>query len=550
MTGRWLAVSTCLTGFLLQGCGNTNTVNAPLTLQNVPVTNAYSPSVVVEWNQEVLRAVTAGAPRPTVVARALFIIHSAIYDTWSAYDSVAVGSVISAAQRRPVEQRSEAQMREAVCFAAFHSARILFPAWEQNTGGFTNLLIRQGFSPTASDNPISPAGFGKSVAEQVLASRADDGSNSANNFADVTSSTYPSLYQPANSADPTANNAVGGPNFSTGRWTPLRVPNGTVLDLNGFPFADPLQPSSFADQRYLTPHWGAVRTFAVTDVAALRPVPPPQPGSSQAYTDGLGNTSTEDQAFVSQLDEIVNINRDLNDRQKSIAEYWADGPQSDTPPGHWNEFAQDLAFRDRHNLDQDAKLFFALNGGLLDSSICCWEAKRFYDYIRPVSAIQHRFFNQTILGWAGPGLGTRPILGRDWRPFQRLTFVTPAFAEYTSGHSTFSACGAQVLSRLTGRNQLFSNTVVLPWDRNRDGQGDLLGEFRVRPGSLTTEPGLPASEVVLRWDTLQDAANEAGMSRRFGGIHFQDGDLRGRQAGRIVGDAAVDRAQRLFNGQK
>ena len=145
-------------------------------------------------------------------------------------------------------------------------------------------------------------------------------------------------------------------------------------------------------------------------------------------------------------------------------------------------------------------------------------------------------------------MGTISILGQNWRPFQRLTFVTPAFAEYASGHSTFSACGAQVLSRFTLRNDLYDPNVRLPWDRDGDGQGDDLGEFRVRPGSLTIEPGLPKKEVVLRWDTLQQAADEAGLSRRLGGIHFQDGDLRARVVGTRVADIALDKATRLFNG--
>lgn len=539
-----LALVTLYSSLSMFGCGSDGTV--------LPPPSSFSPSVISQWNQEVLRAVTLSSPRPTVVARSLFLIHSAVYDAWAAHDDVALGSVTGGNLRRPVEERTLSRMQEACAYAAFHTAVALFPSYETNTQGFSSLLRLQGYSTDpavlANNDPSQPSGLGHLVADQVLLSRANDGSNAANNFADTTSAIYPALYQPVNSPDPLSPQAVGGAGFDAARWTPLRVPNGTLLDGLGFPLVNSADPSTFSDQQFLTPHWGAVTTFAVSHGAALRPPAPPQPGSNAPYVDGLGVLTSNDAAYNQQIDEVVQINRDLNDTQKCIAEYWADGPTSDTPPGHWNEFAQDLSFRYQFGLEQDAVLFFALNGGLLDSSICCWESKRFYDFIRPVSAIQHRFFNQNIQGWAGPGQGTQTLLGQQWRPFQRLTFITPGFAEYTSGHSTFSGCAAQILTRFTGSNRLFDPSVVLPWDRNGDGAGDILGEFRVRPGSLTIEPGLPAQEVVLRWNTLQEAADEAGVSRRFGGIHFQDGDLRARTMGLAIGELAFQRAIALSQG--
>jgi hypothetical protein len=260
--------------------------------------------------------------------------------------------------------------------------------------------------------------------------------------------------------------------------------------------------------------------------------------------------TSSDEAYRRQADEIVELTARLTERQKVSAEYWADGPDSVTPPGHWNEFATDLSYKYRYRIDDDVRLFFALNGALMDSAIACWESKRYYDFIRPISAIRHLYFDAVIPGWAGPGLGTREVPGAQWQPFQPLTFVTPAFSEYTSGHSTFSAAAAEVLRGFTGSGTLFDGVTRLPYDRNRDGVADLLGEFIAPPNSLAIDPGLPSQAVVLRWSTLKEAADDAGFSRRYGGIHFQDGDLYGRRVGEQIGQRALQRAREYWNGRR
>jgi hypothetical protein len=325
------------------------------------------------------------------------------------------------------------------------------------------------------------------------------------------------------------------------------VPNGKATDpVTGFPVANNADPSTYTDQKFLTPHWGAVTPFSLVSGGELRPPPPPQPGSAAPYTDALGVTTSGDEAYRRQADEIIQFTAQLTERQKVIAEYWADGPDSVTPPGHWNEFATDLSYKYRYGIDEDVQLFFALNGALLDSAIACWESKRFYDFIRPISAIRHLYFNSTLPGWAGPGLGTQTMPGAKWQPFQLLTFVTPAFSEYTSGHSTFSAAAAEVLRGFSGSGQLFDGMTQVPYDRNKDGLNDFVGEFIAGPGSLAIEPGLPSQPVVLRWQTLKEAADEAGFSRRYGGIHFQDGDLFGRRVGEQIGQRALQKARNYW----
>jgi len=514
---------------------------------------AFEPSVVVEWNQTALDAIRNSPPRPTVNSRALFLLHTSMYDAWAAYSPVANATQLGGLLRRPAAEYSEANKRAAVSYAAYGALLRLFPAYEAQTGAISAQMRRIGL-PTdaatlASRDPRSAAGIGNIAAETLLNARLNDGSNQTNNYAEVVSATYPTRYQPVNSADPAADNSVGGPSFDPARWQPLRVPNGTATDpLTGLPVAIDAEPSTYTDQKFVTPHWGAVTPFAMTSGGELRPPPPPSPGSLAPYTDALGATTSSDEAYRRQAEEIVGLTAQLTERQKVIAEYWADGPDSVTPPGHWNEFATDLSYKHRHGIDDDVKLFFALNGALMDSSIACWESKRFYDFIRPVSAIRHLYFESTVTGWAGPGLGTQPIAGAQWRPYQALTFITPAFSEYTSGHSTFSAAAAEVLRGYSGAEQLFDGETRVPYDRNKDGVDDFLGEFIARPGSLTIEPGLPSQAVVLRWHTLKEAADEAGISRRYGGIHFQDGDLQGRRVGEQVGQRALQKARGYWTG--
>jgi hypothetical protein len=121
------------------------------------------------------------------------------------------------------------------------------------------------------------------------------------------------------------------------------------------------------------------------------------------------------------------------------------------------------------------------------------------------------------------------ILGDDWQPYQVETVVTPAFAEYVSGHSTFSAAAAEVLKRFTG-SDWFGYKVVIA-----------AGSSRIEPGAV------PAADMTLYWPTFSAAADQAGISRRYGGIHFADGDVRGREVGRAVGLQAWTKARSYFN---
>ncbi len=186
---------------------------------------------------------------------------------------------------------------------------------------------------------------------------------------------------------------------------------------------------------------------------------------------------------------------------------------------------------DRDGLDRDVKLFFALTNAIADAGICAWDNKRAFASARPITAVRYLFRGRRVRAWGGPYRGTQTIGGEAWLPYQPSTFPTPPFPEYSSGHSTFSATGAEILRRFTGTDH-FGASVTIP------------------AGSSTVEPGAtPARDITLRWATFSEAADQAGMSRRYGGIHFEQADLDGRATGRLVARRCWERAQALFSGE-
>jgi hypothetical protein len=234
--------------------------------------------------------------------------------------------------------------------------------------------------------------------------------------------------------------------------------------------------------------------------------------------------------YTQQAQEILDYSANLTDLQKTIVEYWADGPDSELPPGHWALFAGWVAERDQHNIDDDAKMFFAVTNAMLDASIAVWDCKRAFDYVRPITAIRFLMAGQAIRAWAGAFKGTQTIPGEQWQAYQTGAQPTPAFPEFSSGHSAFSAAAAEVLRSFTG-SDAFGNSVT------------------IKAGTSRVEPTLvPASDVTLTWATFSDAADQAGMSRRYGGIHFREGDLQSRAMGRMVGAQAWVKAQKYFSG--
>jgi hypothetical protein len=335
------------------------------------------------------------------------------------------------------------------------------------------------------------ASVGTTAAQAVIDYRHADGSNQLSGYADTC---QPACYQPVNTAD-----TVVDP----WRWQPLHVPLG----------AGPVQKA-------LTPHWSKVKGFALNSPWQF----------STPGPDRMGNGfDTQD------IDSLLALTANLNDRQKVTAEYWADGPRSEFPPGHWALIAQVLSRKRGHSLDYDAKMFFALGNALMDASVAAWALKYRFDFVRPITAIRSRYKGKQVTSWLGPYRGYGQVPGEQWIPYQAPTVVTPPFPEYVSGHSTFSSAAATILAQYTGSDAFGAAVTVKA--------GSSLFEPRT-----DTQAGTPASDVVLSWPTLSAAAKDAGLSRRLGGIHFQDGDEDGNNLGKQAGGNVLARTMAYING--
>ncbi|MEM7745551.1 MAG: vanadium-dependent haloperoxidase, partial [Pseudomonadota bacterium] len=386
-----------------------------------------SQSIVAEWNEVMLEAIREGGAKPTATTYQLHLVTAAIYDAWAALDEDAYGHY---SEIETSLAASDANKSEAISYAAFRMLSTVLPGAQSKFDDFmADLGLDTGVTST---DPSTAAGLGNLAAANVMAARSGDGSNFENDFADTTG------YVPVNDPEPGSDGAPGGDDFDPNAWQPLRVPNGTLTDANGVPIFDNNDPSTYDDQIALTPQWGSVTPFALASGDQFRPDAPPQLGDFNPYTDSDGNVTTGNQAYIDQVTEVLETSANLTTEEKVIAEFWADGPRTESPPGHWNQIAQDISLREGYGIDEDAKLFFAVNAAVFDAGIATWEAKYTYNYVRPQSAIRDLFFDEEVDAWGGPDLGTQTILGQEWRPYQNLTFVTPPFPEYVSGHSTFS----------------------------------------------------------------------------------------------------------------
>lgn len=462
-----------------------------------------SQNVVIQWNQAALQGVRDSKLGPPMVSRALAIVHTCIYDAWAAYDEQALGTQLGSTLRQPQKERTLANTNEAISFAAYRALVDLFPGDDDSV--FRTLMEQLGYNPdNTSMDTHAPSGVGNIACDAVLQFRHHDGSNQLGDlsgdgvpYADYTG------YKPVNppSIVPVDPASVADPNH----WQPLQYLNAT---------------HTFVTQSFVGAQWYLVAPFALRSGDEFR-----------AELALFGPATYGSPAYLEEVEELVAISANLTDEQKMIAEYFADGPDSELPPGHWDLFAQFVSARDHHGVDEDAKLFFALTNAIFDAGIVAWDAKHAFDSVRPVTAVPYTFQGQQIRAWGGPGKGTVTMDGRFWIPYQRSTFPTPPFPEYNSGHSAFSAAGAEILRLFTG-SDAFGASVTFP------------------AGSSKIEPGLtPSNPVTLQWKTFTDAANQAGISRRYGGIHFKVGDLTGRAVGRIVGYQAWIKAESLWSGR-
>jgi len=615
-------------------------------------------SIARIWNEELLLCIRLATPRPPVHARNLYHASVATFDAWAAYESAPAQVLHHEKVNLKKVKNLEAARAETISFAVYRVLKARFvpgngPNVATIQGNLDSLMDELGYDKTfTSVKGNSPAALGNRIAATILAYGLTDNSNEQGNYAQNIG------YAPVNAPLVFEVYGVG----VTGVGTPQEA--STVVDVNRW------QPLAFdflvlqngevigaAIQSFIGPHWERVRPFALSSqdhdgVLYFNPGPPPQVGGVghqevfDAHVDVIANSRDLDpnlgtmidigpfshhnnplgadtgagygvNPFTNQPYEPVMVNS--GDYYRVLAEFWADGPNSETPPGHWNVVANtelsDSPLLEKRiggvgpivsDLEWDVKLYLALNGATHDAAIGSWGAKGEFDCNRPIQVIRwagaengqssdpkrpsyhpnglplipglieliteetaaeggiHAHLTEQLFDldgfpildkegnfvydnhvddvalycWQGqpedPDTqlgGTGWILAGYWMPFQQATFVTPPFAGYTSGHSCYSRSSAELLSLFTG-SEYFPGGIA----------------YHTEPaGSLDFEIG-PTTDVTLTWAKFNDAADEAAISRRYGGIHARYDDFPSRVLGAVIGSKAWYKAQAYFQG--
>lgn len=507
--------------------------------------SAYGPDpskddVVLIWDQQILDTISnnPAGTGPTVAARSLGEVHTSMYDAWAPYSPTAKWTQQNGNTRQTSADATAANKSEAISYAAYLTLVDLFPYRKPVYDSQMQTLGFPVADPDTGDGSTA-AKIGINAAKANIAFRHGDYSNQTSvtttnsDGSTTTSNTYPYTCPPAPGATCYSQvNTTWDTLVDKWHWQPLCVLTAAGMKAG---LTSPTPPDgncvgpNYTVQKPLTPQWQYMKRFALTD-AILSTVPSPPKN-----TDGTWSTDDIQQAYA---DTSGPNGTGLDDASKAKAEYWADGPSSVFPPGHGMIFAQALSRRRGFSLDTDVNLFFTLGNAMLDASIGAWTEKYVYDFVRPVTAIRWYYTEHplnsdgTVLSWLPgkpPGQDYGWVPASQWLPYQALNVVTPGFPEYVSGHSTFSGAFEQVLMSYTG-SDAFNAKVVIP------------------AGSSKIEAGSPAQPVTLTWSTYTAASDEAGMSRRWGGIHFYSGDYRGRQLGKSAGSNAYSKAQSYLQG--
>ncbi len=574
-------------------------------------------SIARRWNELMLRAIARDLPRPVVHARNLFHVSVALWDAYAAFDP-ALTQVF--AQERAIPPGDAEGLLAAREAAMSHAAyRVLVHRYANAVGGpvsaacFRAFMDKLGHDPDlAASDAATPEALGDRIGRAIVEQHRNDGANEAENYKDTTG------YTPANRPL-----VVDVPGTRLDDWTTWQQLNLAVAETQNGLILDA------GVQGYIGAHWKEVTPFALTrtdpDGLYLDPGPPPSdlaearasvvrllrvaakldptlPETLDISPGALGNAplGTDDgeghaeNPFTGEA-YAPNVVR-AGDFYRVMAEYWADGPDTETPPGHWNTIANQVADHPEFSrrlfgegpeltpLDWDVRLYLALNGAMHDAAIVAWQLKRVHLGPRPISLIRWMASNGQSSDPAGPGYHAdglplepgllevvtaasaadgerhahlRPWMGevavfswrgepgdrkrdlggvgwvraKTWMPFQRRTFVTPAFPGFVSGHSTFSRAGAETLAQLTG-------TPFFPGGIKR---------FTLPKGAFLFFENGPSEDLEIQWATYYDAADQCSRSRIFGGIHIDLDDYPGRRAGHEVATRAVAKAQTFWS---
>lgn len=622
-------------------------------------TSLFSQSIARQWNEEMLHGIRNDYARATIHARNLFHSSVAMYDAWAVFDANAdtffLGKSVGGFQCNfdgfsTSETLSEAR-KKAISYAMYRFMKHRFenaPGKEEIFQSIEGLMQNFGYdtSFTSTDyHTGNAAALGNYIAEQLIIFGLQDGSNEANEYenqyyeplnaalnVDISGNAtllFPNHWQPLkveNYIDQSGNTIPGGqPPFLGPEWgsvTPfsLQEDQKTIFTTPTFDFTvynDPGPPSYIQEGLGIEDayKWGfslvaAWSSHLDPEDEVMLDISPASLGNLDIET--FPETFEEYKTFYDyQLGGDPSSGRALNpktqqpyepqyvlrgDYTRVLAEFWADGPDSETPPGHWFTILNyvsdqpDLVKKIKgegqvlSDLEWDVKSYFILGGTMHDAAITAWGIKGYYDYVRPISAIRYMAdkgqssdetalsyhphglpltpglieiieegdpmagaFNENVgkiklYGWRGPDFIANPatdvagvgwIFANEWFPYQRPSFVTPPFAGYVSGHSTFSRAGAEVLTLLTG-------------DPYFPGG---MGTFDAPVDSFLKFEIGPSMPIQLQWATYRDASDQTSLSRIWGGIHPPIDDIPGRILGEKVGIEAFAFAEKYFTMQ-
>lgn len=616
-------------------------------------------SIARLWNEVLLEAIRNDFARPTVHARNLFHISAAMYDAWAVYTPTASTYFLGnqhGAHFFPFEGLEQpsavlSARQEAISYVCYRLIRFRFrnsPGWEETFQDIENLMDSLGYDPgyTSEDYRTGkPAALGNYIAARIIDFGLQDGSNEGGNYQNIE-------YEPANiplSLKKPGSQDITDPN----RWQPLafetfvdqsgnEVPGGVPVFLGAewgkvIPFSlkeedlsvyqregadywvyhDPGDPC-YVDAESNNMSYDYKWNFSL--VANWSSHLDPSDGVLWDISPGhMGNLDINE--FPKTIAGLMDFYNKLEggdpglgyamnpkttqpytpqivprgDYTRVLAEFWADGPDSETPPGHWFtilNYVSDHPLLEKKlrgegevldPLEWDIKSYFMLGGAMHDAAITAWGIKGYYDFIRPISAIRYmadkgqstddnlpnyhpdgiplvegyvevvnasdplagvngeNVGNIKVLAWKGHDFiedttdkaGVGWILAKNWWPYQRPSFVTPPFAGYVSGHSTFSRAAAKVLTLLTG-DEYFPGG---------------MGEFVAKKNEFLVFEEGPSMDVVLQWAKYNDASDQCSLSRIWGGIHPPVDDIPGRLIGEKVGEEAFNHAQKFFENK-
>ena len=575
-------------------------------------------SVARRWDEALLDAIRRALPAPTVHARNLFHVSAAMWDAWAAYDPQASGYFVSEKHTAP---DVTAARNEAISYAAY---RVLTERYIKSVGAdaslsefddlMDSLCYPINVTTTVGD---SPAAVGNRIAKAVIAYGLADGSNQATGYNDPS---YKPVNPPLVVAMPGA--LMSDPN----RWQPLQIAH--MISQNGIPVTNGVQQA-------VGTVWGHVASFGLppggTAGVPIDPGPPPRlgdPATDQVLKDQIVEVIRDSSALDPSSGVTIDIspgargNNSLGtndgtghpvdpatgkayppdvvnqaDFGRVMAEFWADGPNSETPPGHWNVLANlasdELAPNLRiggagpavDRLQWDVKLYLALNGALHDAAIAAWGLKGDYDTSRPISLVRYmgglgQSSDPTLPSYNTEGLPLVPglielITKANSAPGQPLAALSGhegqvairAWAGNPKDPKTQVGGVAWILATTWVPYQLptfvtpafpayasghssFSRAaaeVLVGFTGSEYFPGGSSG-YTIKAGSLKFEVG-PTSDIRLEWATYYDASDQAGQSRLWGGIHIQADDFTGRRLGSACGKTAWALAQRYYDGK-